>query len=71
MKLSVPICLALLATLAGCSSTQYIMSTKEGRMIVADGKPDYDEKAGSYEYRDAEGKRMTIMKSEVVQIMER
>jgi hypothetical protein len=71
MKFSVPICLALLATLAGCSSTQYIMSTKEGRMIVADGKPEYDEKAGSYQYRDSEGKRMTIMKSEVIQIMER
>ncbi|MCV2369757.1 YgdI/YgdR family lipoprotein [Roseateles oligotrophus] len=71
MKFGAPICLTLLAALAGCSSTQYIMSTKEGRMIVADGKPDFNEKTGSYEYRDAEGKRMTIMKGEVVQIMER
>ncbi|MDC8774089.1 YgdI/YgdR family lipoprotein [Roseateles albus] len=71
MKLSASICLVLLAALAGCSSTQYIMSTKEGRMIVSHGKPDLDEKAGSYEYRDADGKRVTIMKSDVVQIMER
>ncbi|HET7794363.1 MAG TPA: YgdI/YgdR family lipoprotein [Rhizobacter sp.] len=54
-----------------CSSTQYIISTKEGRMLEAHGKPKYDEKTGMYVYEDADGKKATILKSDVVQIMER
>ena len=59
------------ALLVACSSTQYIISTKEGRMIPADGKPELDEKSGMYIYRDAEGRKSTILKSDVVQVMER
>jgi hypothetical protein len=57
--------------LIACSSTQYIISTKEGRMIAVDGKPELDEKTGMYIYRDSEGRKATILKSDVVQVMER
>jgi hypothetical protein len=57
--------------LVACSSTQYIISTKEGRMIPSDGKPELDEKTGMYTYKDSEGRKTTILKGDVVQIMER
>jgi len=38
--------LGLASALVGCASTEYIMSTKEGRMIVSTGKPHLDEKNG-------------------------
>jgi len=56
--------------LTACSS-QYIMSTKEGRMITTDGKPRLDEKTGFYTYKDSEGKTGQIRKEDVVQILER
>ena len=66
-----PLAVALAFGLAGCGSTQYIMSTKDGRMIVADGKPDCDDKTGTCVYKDAEGRKAAIQKSDVVQVMER
>lgn len=57
--------------LAACGSTQYIMSTKEGQMIVSSGKPTLDERTGMYTYYDAEGKKGLIAKDAVVQILER
>jgi Bacterial protein of unknown function (DUF903) len=71
MNKSLACTLALAALMAGCSSTQYIMSTKEGRMITTSGKPELDEKTGMYVYKDADGKKNTILKSDVVQVMER
>lgn len=47
------------------------MSTKTGQMIVTDGRPELNSKTGMYEYRDSEGKRVSINKDDVVQIMER
>jgi hypothetical protein len=47
------------------------MSTKEGRMIVSSGKPELDEKTGTYTYKDAEGRKATIPKADIVQVMER
>ena len=63
--------LAVLALLSACGSTQYIMSTKEGRLLISDGKPDLDEKSGTYSYKDAEGRRASVPKADIVQIMER
>jgi major membrane immunogen (membrane-anchored lipoprotein) len=57
--------------LAACGSTQYIMSTKEGRLIVSNGKPELDEKAGTYTYKDSDGRKATIAKGDIVQVMER
>lgn len=56
--------------LAGCSS-QYIMSTKDGRMIATDSKPKLDEDTGMYRYYDEEGREMLIKKDDITQIMER
>ncbi|MGY3857528.1 MULTISPECIES: YgdI/YgdR family lipoprotein [Aeromonas] len=56
--------------LAGCSS-QYIMSTKDGRMIATDSKPKLDDSTGMYRYYDEEGREMLIKKDDVTQIMER
>jgi len=60
-----------LLLLTACSSTQYIMSTKEGRLIVSDGKPELNDKADTYTYKDSEGRKTTIPKADIVQVMER
>lgn len=56
--------------LVACSS-QYIMSTKDGRMIATDSKPRLDESTGMYRYYDEEGREMLIKKDDITQIMER
>ncbi|MFC5705785.1 YgdI/YgdR family lipoprotein [Aeromonas eucrenophila] len=56
--------------LVACSS-QYIMSTKDGRMIATDSKPKLDDSTGMYRYYDEEGREMLIKKDDVTQIMER
>ena len=63
--------LAAVALLAACSTPQYVMGTKSGQLIVSYGEPRLDEKSGLYTYYDADGKKITIPKAEVVQIMER
>jgi hypothetical protein len=60
-----------MAFLAACASTEYIISTTDGTMITASGKPKLDEKSGMYTYKDAQGREVTINKSDVKQIMER
>ena len=56
--------------LVACSS-QYIMSTKDGKMITTDSKPKLDESTGMYHYYDAEGREVMIKQDDVTQIMER
>ena len=55
---------------SGCSS-DYVMSTKDGRMILTDGKPEVDDDTGLVSYRDREGNQMQINRDEVSQISER
>lgn len=55
---------------SGCSS-DYVMSTKDGRMILTDGKPEVDDDTGLVSYRDREGNQMQINRDEVSQIIER
>lgn len=62
--------LVCLLGLAGCSS-QYIMSTKDGKMIATGSKPRLDESTGMYRYYDEEGREVMIKKDDVTQIMER
>jgi len=62
---------ALVAVFAACASTEYIMSTKDGKMLQSYGKPKLDEKTGMYTYQDEQGRTATISKDDVVQIMER
>ena len=62
------VCLAF--AVSGCSS-DYVMSTKDGRMILTDGKPEVDDDTGLVSYRDREGNQMQINRDEVSQIIER
>ena len=55
---------------SGCSS-DYVMSTKDGRMILTDGKPEVDDDTALVSYRDREGNQMQINRDEVSQIIER
>ncbi|HHN5633020.1 YgdI/YgdR family lipoprotein [Enterobacter hormaechei] len=55
---------------SGCSS-DYVMSTKDGRMILTGGKPEVDDDTGLVSYRDREGNQMQINRDEVSQIIER
>ena len=57
--------------LAGCSSSEYIISTMDGTMITTKGEPKLDEKTGMYTYKDANGKEISIKKEDVKQIMQR
>ena len=59
-----------LVGLVACSS-QYVISTKDGRMLTTDSKPKLDETTGMYIYDDAEGRETMVKKDDVVQIMER
>jgi len=69
MKQPMMILVCALALVA-CSS-QYIMSTKDGKMITTDSKPKLDESTGMYRYYDTEGREVMIKKDDVTQIMER
>jgi hypothetical protein len=62
---------ALVLVTVACSTKQYIISTKEGRMLEAHGKPSFDDKTGMYNYKDSDGKAIAIRKDDVVQILER
>lgn len=57
--------------LAACGSTQYLISTQNGTMITAYSKPELDKKTGMMEYKDADGRRVSINKEQIVQIVER
>ncbi len=62
---------AVLIVLSACSTTQYIIGTKTGQLIVAHGEPELDKNTNMYRYRDADGKEMSIAATEVAQIVER
>jgi hypothetical protein len=61
---------AVFAWVSACSS-EYILSTNDGTMITTDGKPRLDEKTGMYTYKDTEGRKGSIKKEDVKQILER
>lgn len=70
-RLAVTLLAASLLTVGACGSTEYIISTTQGNLITTHGKPKLDEKSGMYTYKDEEGRKATINKSDVKQIMER
>ncbi|MGY6028035.1 YgdI/YgdR family lipoprotein [Phytobacter sp. AG2a] len=55
---------------SGCSS-DYVMATKDGRMILTEGKPKVDDDTGLVSYRDQQGNKMQINRDDVSQILER
>ncbi len=58
------------AALSGCSS-DYVMATKDGHMILTDGKPRIDKQTGLIEYYDQAGHQMQINGDMVSSIIER
>ena len=56
--------------LAGCAS-DYVISTKDGNMILTDGKPKLDKSTGLLSYTDELGNERQINNDNVSQVMER
>lgn len=56
--------------LSGCNS-DYVMATKDGRMIMTNGKPSIDKETGLVQYTDQQGHVMQINGDEVSTIIER
>ncbi|HBZ17596.1 YgdI/YgdR family lipoprotein [Pantoea sp. NPDC088449] len=56
-------------TLTACSSN-YVMHTNDGRTIVADGKPKVDDETGMISYKDANGNKQQINRSDVKEMVE-
>ncbi len=55
---------------SGCSS-DYVIATKDGRMILTDGKPEIDDDTGLVSYHNQQGNAMQINRDDVSQIIER
>ncbi|WP_080752639.1 YgdI/YgdR family lipoprotein [Pectobacterium fontis] len=68
MKMAVT--LALLFTLTGCSS-DYVMATKEGQMLLTQGKPVLDNDTGLLSYTDEQGNQKQINSAQISQIVQR
>ncbi|WP_275900582.1 YgdI/YgdR family lipoprotein [Pectobacterium brasiliense] len=68
MKMAIT--LALLFTLAGCSS-DYVMATKEGQMLLTQGKPVLDKDTGLLSYADEQGNQKQINSDQISQIVQR
>ncbi|MDR7344591.1 MAG: YgdI/YgdR family lipoprotein [Pantoea sp.] len=62
--------LTIVMLLSGCSSN-YVMSTKNGHMIMTDGKPEIDKETGLVKYTDQAGNEMQINGDEISSIIER
>ncbi|OON39651.1 hypothetical protein BTJ39_13110 [Izhakiella australiensis] len=60
---------AMVLTLAACSSN-YVMHTNDGRTIVASGKPTVDDETGLIKYKDANGVKQQINRSDVKEMVE-
>lgn len=62
--------LIMAAGLAGCSS-DYVMATKDGNMILTQGKPKIDKDTGLISYQDEQGNQRQINGDRVTQVIER
>ncbi|WP_158780650.1 YgdI/YgdR family lipoprotein [Pantoea sp. BAV 3049] len=56
--------------LTGCSSN-YVMQTQNGEMIITKGKPETDKSTGLVTYRDAAGNLHEINRDQIKQIVEK
>jgi hypothetical protein len=61
---------SIMLLLSGCSSN-YVMATKDGHMILTDGKPEIDKDTGLVKYTDQAGNELQINGDEVSSIIER
>ncbi|MEB6336694.1 YgdI/YgdR family lipoprotein [Serratia rhizosphaerae] len=62
--------LAMAVGLTGCSS-DYVMATKDGNMILTQGKPEIDKDTGLISYQDEKGNSRQINGDQVSQVIER
>lgn len=68
--LIIPLSVLLAATaLSGCTRTSYAIHTNDGRTIISDGKP-HESETGLLGYKDANGVKQQINKSEVKNVAE-
>lgn len=58
------------AVLAGCAGHNYAMHTNDGRTIVSEGKPKVDDQTGMISYKDANGTKQQISRSDVKEMVE-
>lgn len=56
--------------LSGCSS-DYVLQTKSGEMIVTKGKPETDKSTGLVTYRDAGGYKHEINRNQISGMIEK
>ncbi|WP_409309721.1 YgdI/YgdR family lipoprotein [Pectobacterium sp. B1J-3] len=70
VRLKLAVTLALVFTLCGCSS-QYVMATKEGQMILTQNKPVLDKDTGMLSYIDEQGNEKQINSDNISQIIAR
>jgi len=63
--------LVLVASAAACTTTEYIISTREGGTIISTGKPELDEAADVYTYTDSNGRTSTVRRTEVLLVTAR
>ncbi|WP_338557917.1 YgdI/YgdR family lipoprotein [Erwinia sp. E_sp_B04_7] len=61
----------MLATLVSGCSSDYVMATKEGKMIMTQGKPEVDKETGLVKYTDRSGHEIQINGDDVSSIVER
>ncbi|ADP11535.1 Uncharacterized lipoprotein ygdR precursor [Erwinia sp. Ejp617] len=62
--------LGIAVMISGCSS-DYVMATKDGTMIMTDGKPQIDKETGLVKYTDQSGHELQINGDEVSSMVER
>lgn len=60
-----------MAVLASGCSSNYVMATKDGKMIMTDGKPQIDKDTGLVKYTDDSGHELQINGDDVSSIVER
>lgn len=68
--IKIALTLPLFALLAGCTS-HYVIATKEGQMLLTQGKPDLDAHTGIVTYTDENGEQHQVNNSDISQIIER
>lgn len=56
--------------LSGCTS-DYVMSSKDGNMVVSHGKPIIDKETGMISYTDQDGNQHEIKRDSITQIVEK
>lgn len=61
---------AMALLVSGCSS-DYVMATKDGNMIMTEGKPVIDKETGLVKYVDQSGHELQINGDDVSTIIER